>query len=98
MSEIAQLFTEFFRDLDVVPSDVVAGLVLLRHYQKLRMQHYCMLVRTFKTHSISTVNLLTDNVTMSENPDEILQNVTIHHDLYCCLRNNHRTEKQYMAL
>ena len=51
MSEIAQLFTEFFRDLDVVPSDVVAGLVLLRHYQKLRMQHYCMLVRTFKTHS-----------------------------------------------
>lgn len=39
MSEIAQLFTEFFRDLDVVPSDVVAGLVLLRRFQKLRMEH-----------------------------------------------------------
>lgn len=39
MSEIAQLFTEFFRDLDVVPSDVVAGLVLLRRFQKLRMQY-----------------------------------------------------------
>ncbi|XP_052809041.1 diacylglycerol lipase-alpha-like isoform X2 [Mya arenaria] len=38
MSEIAQLFTEFFRDLDVVPSDVVAGLVLLRRYQSLRQQ------------------------------------------------------------
>ena len=38
MSEIAQLFTEFFRDLDVVPSDIVAGLVLLRHHQKHRMK------------------------------------------------------------
>lgn len=38
MSEIAQLFTEFFRDLDVVPSDIVAGLVLLRHHQKQRMK------------------------------------------------------------
>ncbi|KAK3595240.1 hypothetical protein CHS0354_021556 [Potamilus streckersoni] len=37
MTEIAQIFTEFFRDLDVVPSDVIAGLVLLRRYQKLRM-------------------------------------------------------------
>ncbi|XP_070190358.1 diacylglycerol lipase-alpha-like isoform X2 [Littorina saxatilis] len=38
MSEIAQLFTEFFRDLDVVPSDIVAGLVLLRHRQKNHMK------------------------------------------------------------
>ncbi|CAH1799397.1 unnamed protein product [Owenia fusiformis] len=35
-TEIAKLFTEFFRDLDVVPSDVVAGLVLLRRHQKMR--------------------------------------------------------------
>lgn len=35
-TEVAKLFTEFFRDLDVVPSDVVAGLVLLRRHQKLR--------------------------------------------------------------
>ncbi|XP_076045042.1 uncharacterized protein LOC143027590 [Oratosquilla oratoria] len=34
-SDIARLLSEFFRDLDVVPSDVVAGLVLLRKYQKL---------------------------------------------------------------
>ncbi|RUS83012.1 hypothetical protein EGW08_009249, partial [Elysia chlorotica] len=39
MSEIAALFTDFFRDLDVVPSDIVAGLVLLRKYQKQRMNH-----------------------------------------------------------
>uniref|UniRef100_A0A452U6I3 Diacylglycerol lipase-alpha n=1 Tax=Ursus maritimus TaxID=29073 RepID=A0A452U6I3_URSMA len=29
-SEIAYLFAEFFRDLDIVPSDIIAGLVLLR--------------------------------------------------------------------
>lgn len=37
-SDIARLLSEFFRDLDVVPSDVVAGLVLLRKYQKLNRQ------------------------------------------------------------
>ncbi|KAH3738736.1 diacylglycerol lipase-alpha-like [Dreissena polymorpha] len=37
MSEIAHLFTEFFRDLDVVPSDVIAGLALLRRFQKQQM-------------------------------------------------------------
>ena len=35
-AEVAKLFTEFFRDLDVVPTDVVAGLVLLRRHQKQR--------------------------------------------------------------
>ena len=35
-TEIAKLFTEFFRDLDVVPTDIVAGLVLMRKHQKLR--------------------------------------------------------------
>ena len=35
-AEVAKLFTEFFRDLDVVPTDIVAGLVLLRTHQKLR--------------------------------------------------------------
>lgn len=35
-TEVAKLFTEFFRDLDVVPTDVVAGLVLLRRHQKIR--------------------------------------------------------------
>ncbi|KAG1699836.1 Sn1-specific diacylglycerol lipase alpha [Nymphon striatum] len=37
-TEIAKLLSEFFRDLDVVPSDVVAGLVLLRKYQKLERE------------------------------------------------------------
>eukprot|EP00106_Octopus_bimaculoides_P022591 XP_014790033.1 PREDICTED: sn1-specific diacylglycerol lipase alpha-like [Octopus bimaculoides] len=40
ISEVAQLFTEFFRELDVVPSDVVAGLLLLRRYQKLQMRSH----------------------------------------------------------
>ncbi|KAK8787074.1 hypothetical protein V5799_023147, partial [Amblyomma americanum] len=33
-AEIAKLLSDFFRDLDVVPSDVVAGLVLLRKFQR----------------------------------------------------------------
>lgn len=33
-ADIARILSDFFRDLDVVPSDVVAGLVLLRQYQK----------------------------------------------------------------
>ncbi len=34
-ADIARVLSEFFRDLDVVPSDVVAGLVLLRQRQQL---------------------------------------------------------------
>lgn len=34
-ADIAKLLSEFFRDLDVVPSDVIAGLVLLRKFQKI---------------------------------------------------------------
>lgn len=37
-AEIARLLSDFFRELDVVPSDVVAGLVLLRKFQKLERQ------------------------------------------------------------
>ncbi|XP_038072401.1 diacylglycerol lipase-alpha-like isoform X2 [Patiria miniata] len=33
-AEIALLFSDFFRDLDIVPSDIVAGLMLLREEQK----------------------------------------------------------------
>ncbi|XP_061526461.1 diacylglycerol lipase-alpha isoform X1 [Phycodurus eques] len=33
-SEVASLFAEFFRDLDIVPSDIIAGLVLLRQTQR----------------------------------------------------------------
>lgn len=37
-SDIARLLSDFFRDLDVVPSDVVAGLVLLRKFQKVERE------------------------------------------------------------
>ncbi|RWS12438.1 sn1-specific diacylglycerol lipase alpha-like isoform X5 [Dinothrombium tinctorium] len=37
-SEIAKLLSEFFRDLDVVPSDVVAGLILLRRLQRIQRE------------------------------------------------------------
>lgn len=37
-ADIARLLSDFFRELDVVPSDVVAGLVLLRKFQKLERQ------------------------------------------------------------
>ena len=51
-SEVARLFTEFFRDLDVVPSDIVAGLVLLRQEQKQRrkwiVQQVCASNRTLR--------------------------------------------------
>lgn len=34
-ADIARLLSDFFRDLDVVPSDVIVGLVLLRKFQKI---------------------------------------------------------------
>lgn len=37
-ADIARLLSDFFRELDVVPSDVVAGLVLLRKFQRLERE------------------------------------------------------------
>lgn len=37
-ADIARLLSDFFRDLDVVPSDVIAGLVLLRKFQILERE------------------------------------------------------------
>ncbi|XP_063219967.1 diacylglycerol lipase-alpha isoform X2 [Bacillus rossius redtenbacheri] len=37
-ADIARLLSDFFRDLDVVPSDVVVGLVLLRKFQKIERE------------------------------------------------------------
>jgi sn1-specific diacylglycerol lipase len=45
-TDIARLLSDFFRDLDVVPSDVVAGLVLLRKFQKLEREAIVRQVRT----------------------------------------------------
>ena len=37
-SNIARLLTDFFRDLDIVPTDVIAGLILLRKFQKIELR------------------------------------------------------------
>ena len=44
-AEIARLLSEFFRDLDVVPSDVLAGLLLLRQRQQAARQQIISQVR-----------------------------------------------------
>lgn len=49
-ADIARLLSDFFRELDVVPSDVVAGLVLLRKFQKLE--------RTAIVRQVNWLNLL----------------------------------------
>ena len=46
-SEIARLLTDFFRDLDLVPTDIVAGLVLLRKHQKELQETKVNQVRVF---------------------------------------------------
>lgn len=35
LNEVAKILSEFFRDIDIVPSDIVAGLVILRKKQKM---------------------------------------------------------------
>ena len=42
---MASLFAEFFRDLDIVPSDIIAGLVLLR--QRQRAKRFAILDQVF---------------------------------------------------
>lgn len=51
-TDIARLLSDFFRDLDVVPSDVVAGLVLLRKFQKLEREAIVRQVRTFVNEAV----------------------------------------------
>lgn len=51
-TDIARLLSDFFRDLDVVPSDVVAGLVLLRKFQKLEREAIVRQVR--RDHAMLT--------------------------------------------
>lgn len=47
-SEVASLFAEFFRDLDIVPSDIIAGLVLLRQTQRSKRSSILDQVSSFK--------------------------------------------------
>lgn len=53
-AEIAKLLSDFFRELDVVPSDVVAGLVLLRKFQKIERQSIVRQVSVVRTFFLST--------------------------------------------
>lgn len=54
-ADIARLLSDFFRDLDVVPSDVIAGLVLLRHYQKIERK---AIVEQVRSHYALALNLI----------------------------------------
>lgn len=54
-SEVASLFAEFFRDLDIVPSDIIAGLVLLRQTQRSKRSSILDQVSSFKISSIVKV-------------------------------------------
>ena len=49
-ADIARVLSEFFRDLDVVPSDVVVGLVLLRKRQQLLRLRTIHQVNEFTLH------------------------------------------------
>lgn len=54
-ADIAKLLSDFFRDLDVVPSDVIAGLILLRKFQKIERRAIVQRVsrlQSIKTHFI----------------------------------------------
>lgn len=51
-TDIARLLSDFFRDLDVVPSDVVVGLVLLRKFQKIEQKAIVDQVSSHKTQSL----------------------------------------------
>ena len=55
-ADIARVLSEFFRDLDVVPSDVVVGLVLLRKRQQLLRLRTIHQVNEFTLH-ISTISV-----------------------------------------
>lgn len=56
-ADLARLLSEFFRDLDVVPSDVVVGLLLLRRLQRLEqcsiVKQVCNFDSIVQCHSIS---------------------------------------------
>ena len=52
-AEIARLLSEFFRDLDVVPSDVLAGLILLRQRQQAARQQIISQVSLDLTITVS---------------------------------------------
>jgi sn1-specific diacylglycerol lipase len=54
-TDIAKLLSDFFRDLDVVPSDVVAGLVLLRKFQKLEREAVVRQVIKFSSSSLTEI-------------------------------------------
>lgn len=57
-TDIARLLSDFFRDLDVVPSDVVAGLVLLRKFQKLERE--AIVRQVSAAEKLTAISILSD--------------------------------------
>ena len=69
-TDIAKVLSEFFRDLDIVPSDVIVGLVLLRKRQqllRLRTIHQVSFDndKQFRIFSKSWKNISRKNMEMS---------------------------------
>lgn len=91
-ADIAKLLSDFFRDLDVVPSDVIAGLVLLRQLQKLER---CAIVAQKRNDTYEFLSgipitprsrFLALNDTVSSSIFSILHSIYIHtYMLYCSL-------------
>lgn len=77
-ADIARLLSDFFRDLDVVPSDVIAGLVLLRKFQKLERDSIVRQRKngTFEFLSGAAITESTQFLALHQKPDyEHFQNV-----------------------
>ena len=54
-AEIARLLSEFFLDLDVVPTDVLVGLLLLRQRQQLLRQNIVSQVRCLRNEHMMRI-------------------------------------------
>uniref|UniRef100_T1JB75 Diacylglycerol lipase-alpha n=1 Tax=Strigamia maritima TaxID=126957 RepID=T1JB75_STRMM len=72
-AEIAKLLSDFFRDLDVVPSDVIAGLVLLRKFQKLERQEIIAKRRNKTYEFLSGIPITPDSKFLPFNDTEVLE-------------------------
>lgn len=79
-ADIARLLSDFFRDLDVVPSDVVAGLVLLRKFQKIERKAIVEQRKndTYEFLSGVAVTPRTQFLSLHENADLELFQTVIH--------------------
>lgn len=63
ITDISRIISDFFRELDVVPSDVAAGLLLLRNFQKLEREE------TVRHVSIFLEGLSYSDIVSQQNPE-----------------------------